>query len=48
MMSTTVDVLIVGAGPSGSTAATALAQQGIVAQDWKVLLSRAEKFFSLD
>src|SRR5215468_4898068 len=27
-MSTTVDVLIVGAGPSGSTAATALAQQG--------------------
>jgi len=27
-MSTTVDVLVVGAGPSGSTAATALAQQG--------------------
>jgi len=27
-MSTTVDVLIVGAGPSGSTAAAALAQQG--------------------
>src|SRR5215831_11314849 len=27
-MSTTVDVLIVGAGPSGSTAATALAQLG--------------------
>src|SRR5215468_10485849 len=27
-MSTTVDVLIVGAGPSGSTAATALANRG--------------------
>jgi flavin-dependent dehydrogenase len=27
-MGITVDVLIVGAGPSGSTAATALAQQG--------------------
>src|SRR5215831_20246694 len=28
MMRTTVDVLIVGAGPSGSSAATALTQQG--------------------